>query len=203
MNNPGYILFSLVLFLCSLTQPAAQSFKGGIKAGLNVSQVEGDGFTGYNKAGLFAAAFVNTLLKNNLGAQLEIRYSQKGSSRKSTLENPVIYRIELQYIEFPLSLFSTLFSFLDGEAGILFGYLISGREVYDFGVAPPEATLPFNKWEFSGHIGLIYSFTNHLGLTTRLSYSLARIRPHAGGGTWYLNRGQYNNVLSMGVRYLF
>lgn len=203
MMRTGYIFISFLLGLTMVKQLAAQPFNGGISAGLNVSQVEGDGFAGYNKAGLFASVFVNTMLKENLGAQLEIRYSQKGSSRKSTPENPVIYRIELQYIELPISVFTRYFYPFVGEAGLSMGYLFSGKEVYEFGEAPPESTIPFNNWELAGHVGFRYYFTDHFSLKTRISYSLARIRQHAGGGTWYLNRGQYNNVIGMGLNYHF
>jgi hypothetical protein len=203
MKMKRYILISFLFLLLIATKIAAQPFNGGISAGLNVSQVEGDGFAGYNKAGLFAAVFVNTMLKDKLGAQLEIRYSQKGSSRKSTPENPVIYRIELQYIELPLSVFTHFFYPFVGESGLSMGYLISGKEVYEFGEAPPESTIAFHKWELAGHVGFRYYFTDHISLKARISYSLARIRPHAGGGTWYLNRGQYNNVIGMGLNYHF
>lgn len=203
MKHSGHIFVSLLFYLAIITQLTGQPFNGGVSAGLNVSQVEGDGFAGYNKAGLFAAAFVNTMLKNNLGAQLEIRYSQKGSSRKSTPENPVIYRIELQYIELPLTVFTRIFYPFVGEAGLSPGYLFSGKEIYQFGEAPPESTIPFHKWELAGHAGFRYHVSEYFAFHARLSYSLSRIRPHAGGGTWYLNRGQYNNVLSMGVGYHF
>lgn len=203
MKKASWFILLFLVFQACKNISTAQPFFGGVSAGLNVSQVDGDGFSGYNKAGLYAGFFVNTMIREKMGAQFEIRYSEKGSSKKSSAENPEIYRIELQYIELPFMLFFTHFHPFTGETGLSFGYLFAGREKNELGIIPPEATIPFNKWEIAGFAGARYHLNRSISAHVRLSYSFARIRKHAGGGTWYFNRGQYNNLISMGVNYHF
>lgn len=200
-----FIRIILILsFLTSICGTSfSQTFNGGVFAGMNVSQVDGDGFAGYNKAGLHFGVFVNTMIREKLGAQLEIKYSSKGSNKKSSPEQPEIYRIELEYIELPVMLYTTRFYPLVPEAGMSAGYLFVAREKNELGIIPPEATIPFNKWEIAGHAGAKYFVNKNISGHVRLSYSLSRIRKHAGGGTWYFNRGQYNNLISMGLNYHF
>ena len=96
MKKASWFILLFLVFQACKNISTAQPFFGGVSAGLNVSQVDGDGFSGYNKAGLYAGFFVNTMIREKMGAQFEIRYSEKGSSKKSSAENPEIYRIELQ-----------------------------------------------------------------------------------------------------------
>jgi hypothetical protein len=184
-----------------IIQAFPQRFQGGVSAGLNVSQVEGDGFAGYNKAGLNAGIFVNTSITEQTGIQLEIRYSEKGSNKQGTLEQPEVYRIELKYIELPLLLLYRVSSRFKAEAGVANAYLFSYNEKDAAGEIPVET--PFSKWELAGIVGGSYILTDHVSAWTRLSYSILRIRKHDSEGVYWLNRGQYNNVITFGFHYYF
>jgi hypothetical protein len=195
-------LLSLLMIICfhGFSLLDAQIFNAGIMAGLNISQVDGDGFAGYNKAGAAFGAFVNTYFSGSWGGQLEINFSSKGSQLKTTSENPQYYRIDLQYIEIPL-LAQYHFPGISLEAGFSGGYLFFSREKDATGDIP--VTHPFRKTEFAFLGGFAWFLSDRISFNPRFSYSLFPVRDHAGGGRYRLNLGQNNNVLSFLVRYRF
>ena len=69
-----YCLLSIVYSL------SAKQFKAGVTAGIASSQVDGDTYAGYNKAGIFAGAYVTKRLapESKWSASFEITYIQKG-----------------------------------------------------------------------------------------------------------------------------
>ena len=97
------ILFS-ALMLFMVQWAAAQRFDGGLIAGFNATQVEGDAFKGYNKPGVLAGFFVQTDVAPAIFAGMEIKYSQKGSRKriKQNDPDPEKYIMRLGYIDLPL-----------------------------------------------------------------------------------------------------
>ncbi|HRX13350.1 MAG TPA: hypothetical protein P5210_16925, partial [Draconibacterium sp.] len=72
------LLFAaLLLMICNVA--LAQRFNGGILAGLNASQVEGDIYRGYHKPGILGGFYVETDLAPAVFMGMEIKYAQKGS----------------------------------------------------------------------------------------------------------------------------
>jgi hypothetical protein len=195
------ISIQVAIILLSFSAINAQVFNAGVSGGINISQVDGDGLAGYNKAGATFGLFVNTLIREALIAQLEINYSPKGSQLKTSLENPRFYRMELHYIEFPVMLQYMLPAEFTAEAGLSGGYLFSAKEKDELGTMP--LTVPFRKSEIAALAGISRQFTDNISLNLRISYSIFPVREHAGGGTYYLNRGQNNNVIAITGRYQF
>jgi hypothetical protein len=196
------LLFSMAILFGVMLN--AQSFKGGIMAGLAASQVDGDMYAGYHRAGLIAGVFVNHDLSEKFLWQLEIKYIQKGSFKN---ENPdafdySIYSLRLNYFELPLLIrfkYKEHFSF---DAGLSLGYLAAYREADQIGELPYDATRPdFHKVEFASQMGGSYHFNKNFSLNARYSYSILQVRDHVGGGVHWTNRGQYNNVLQFSLYY--
>ncbi len=202
MNIYRLFLIFIILALCA-SETGAQEFNAGIAGGLNISQVEGDGFSGYNKPGGFFGLFVSTPVSDILSARMEINYSSKGSVRPPSDENPEIYKIDLRYVEIPVLLRYSGLSGIIGELGLSGGYLFFSREEDHLGPKPPEETRPFSKGELAAHAGVGWQFTERISGHARISYSVIRVRKHAGGGTYRFNWGQFNNVLSFTVQYTF
>ena len=192
-----------LLFLGSVfcIQLTAQVFNAGVGGGLSISQVDGDGFSGYNKAGATLGLFVNTFLSDSWAWQMEIRYSSKGSARPTTIEDPRYYRMGLRYIEIPLLARYFLSDGIMFEAGLSGGYLFNSKEEDELGEM--VNTVPFKKGELAAIMGIGYPITEKLLANARISYSVIPIREHAGGGTFYFNRGQNNNVISFMLQYQF
>jgi opacity protein-like surface antigen len=194
-------ILALLFFAVSTLTWSQQEFNAGLTAGLNISQIEGDGFAGYNKAGAALGIFANTFFMDELALQVEINYSSKGSQRKTTIEDPRYFRIELHYVEIPVLLRYFFPVGISAEAGLSGGYLFNSSERDE--VSEIEIRTPFNKTEFAFIAGASWHMTQNLAFISRFSYSILPVRQHAGGGTFRWNRGQNNNVLTFGVQYQF
>ena len=127
-----------VLLLLAANALFAQRFDAGLIAGFNGSQVEGDYFKGYNKAGILAGIFVQTDVAPAIVAGLEIKYSQKGSRKKYDPKQPEVekYVMRLGYIDIPIFM-----GFRTNErsmiiAGIAPGVLIHSKELDNYGEFP-------------------------------------------------------------------
>lgn len=193
-----FLLFTLVLLPLCVT---AQQFHGGIIAGINGSQVDGDHFTGYNKLGFMAGFFVYRPLSERLDLQLELKYMGKGAAKKTTKTDFSEYKSQLHYIEMPVLLHYKLSEKFGGEAGIGFGYLFSYAEKDEYGKIPDEAAVDFKPFELSSIIGFRYNVKPQLTVVLRYSYSILPILGSPGEITYFFKRGAYNNLFSLGVMY--
>jgi hypothetical protein len=83
MINIRFLLFSLLLF-SFLPSASAQRFIGGIAAGINLTQVDGDEVFGYNKVGFNGGPYVKLMLdqKQRFSVTMELLYTQKGAQLK-------------------------------------------------------------------------------------------------------------------------
>lgn len=214
---------SLVFSLCFLflgDAYAQNQFKAGLIAGIVGSQIDGDGYAGYNKAGLQAGAFVSSKISKNTrwSAMFEITYIQKGSRK---IPHPdqgdfVEYKCKLDYVEVP-AMVKYDFSFTDSTGkgrlnfgvfgGIAVGALVNSEESDAFGIL--TGGTPFKKAELSYVLGLSYSLSQHIGFEIRTQYSVLPVRD--GGTSIYypswtsniLRPGYYNNLLVFSARYRF
>jgi len=178
----------------------AQPFGGGIKAGMALTQLDGDAWGGYHKAAPTVGIFAYTYIGKKWLVSGGVEYIEKGSVANKQTPG-VYYESRLQYVQMPAWLTYQPAARWGIEMGLSIGYLKRGEEDKDgFGLVP--ASPPFNQWEVSGIAGLNVAFTQRWIGELRFHYSLFPVRSHPGDQTYYLNRGQYNNVLSLSVRYL-
>jgi len=73
------ILTIFILFLA--VNGFSQTFKSGLLFGVSAAQVEGDGYGGYNKAGVILGGFTNTEFSKKISLQFEIAYIGKGARK--------------------------------------------------------------------------------------------------------------------------
>ena len=196
MKKPYLLIIFIILLSPNLF---SQTFGGGVLAGLSASQLEGDNWGGYTKAGLTFGAYTNIVLNQYIDAQLEVRYVQKGSNSNSN-ENGVFYLSKLNYIELPLFLKYNFLNKFSANIGIAAGYLQKSTEDKD-GIGDEPADPAFNQFELSGLFGIEYRIYNCFYFNARLNYSILPVRAHPGNQTFYLNQGQYNNVLTFAIYY--
>lgn len=192
----------IAFFLTAFAVNAQRRFTAGIKAGLSTSQVEGDTYGGFDKAGFDGGIFVTGKINEKWTAQMEMIFIQKGSKHNPNPDNGdySYYYLGLNYLEVPLLLqyHQKKFTF---EAGPGFGYLISNKEYNENGeVYQP---LPFKSTEISASFGISYTIIKNLSLDWRYSNSLAAIRGYQSGGHRWYNPGQRNNVLAFTLTYQF
>jgi len=189
----------LIVFIVLYQNTGAQTFGGGLFAGLSASQLDGDNWGGYNKAGISFGIYTNAKLNNYVDVQLELKYIQKGSKSDEETDN-VFYHSKLNYIELPIFLKYKFLGRFSANVGVAAGYLQKATENKDR-IGDEPAKPPFDKFEFSGLAGLEYQLTDNLFFNLRFNYSMLPIRSHPGDQVYYLNRGQYNNVLTFAVYY--
>lgn len=179
--------------------------------GINFSQVDGDGFSGYNKIGLNSGAWVLVKLGKRFGSSLELDYSQKGSKVRRVTESYYTgtsvegYDLKLNYAEIPL-----LFHYLpEGKfiysAGASYGRLIQSKEEA-FTIAPvnlnPEINY-FRKQDFNSIVGASYVFYKNWLINLRYAYSLTTIRDPQRVPQGYGGGNQKNNLFTLKLVILF
>lgn len=189
----------IIVFVFLSSNVFSQTFGGGAIAGLSASQLDGDNWGGYHKAGLTFGAYTYTKLNKYIDAQLEIRYVQKGSNSNSK-EQEVFYLSKLNYIELPIFLKYHFLNKFTANIGLASGYLQKSTEDKD-GIGDEPADPEFNQFEFSGLLGVGYKITDKIFFDIRCNYSILPVRSHPGDQIFYLNKGQYNNVLTFTIQY--
>jgi hypothetical protein len=183
-------IISLLLCVFSLFPLHAQHFKGGVVAGINGCQVDGDNHAGYNKLGLMAGAFVAYPLSENFDLQMELKYMGKGAKKKTTAIDLSQYKSSLNYIDIPVLLRLNTRIKIGWEMGLSFNYLFSSSEEDENGDLPPEGSMDFKPFELSYLIGVKYDLTTKWSAGLRYSYSLLSIVNDSKA---------YNNLFSLGL----
>lgn len=196
-------LFVATVFLLVVCAASAQRFDAGLIVGFNGSQVEGDAFKGYNKAGILAGIFVQTDVAPAIVAGMEIKYSQKGSRRKQDPKLPEQekYIMRLGYIDIPLFMgFRTNDrSMIIG--GISPGVLIHSKEIGAYGEFPKEDQHPFKEFDLQPFLGFQFDFLERAAVDLRFALSVVPTREKPEGTNYYWQNNQFNNVISLAIYY--
>jgi hypothetical protein len=194
------VLFSIIVIPFT---SISQSFNAGIVGGINASQISGDGYGGFDKAGLIFGIYTNTDISQKLNIQLEINYSQKGSRRNPTDENPDFFLLRLNYVEVPvlIRLKSKKFTY---EAGLYYGQLVHEYlEDENFIYTDFENFNQFTQSDFGGSIGLAYNLNKQLIMNWRFNNSINSIRDFNSGAQFGFKRGMMHSYMSFSIRYEF
>ena len=207
MTNKFY-LFLLIFFPFFLpVNLAAQGFHGGVMAGLAGSQVAGDTYSGYDKAGLFLGGYVGWEFTPRSGLQLELEYFQKGSRKNPDPDKndygQSLFRVN--YVELPV-LYQYKIDWFIIEAGPSAGFLMGFYEEKDYQTIsglqgynrPARITLQIN-------LGIRFMIKNRFGFDFRTNNSLLNIRSqNTTGDVWRLwTYGQFNDALVLSFFYQF
>lgn len=215
----------IILFFFTTIIVNAQEFKGGIITGMTATQVAGDTYSGYNKAGVYFGAYVNlpisrkqninndsivifekgknndTIFFDHWEIQMEIDYVQKGSRVNPKESNGYdSYKLRLNYVEIPIVVKYVLTKKWMFEAGLSYGYLIHNQEEKDDIILEGK---PFNKHALSSIFGAYYSINKKLKVNFRFNDSLIPVREHSSGAKRFFNRGQYSDAICLSLQYQF
>jgi hypothetical protein len=218
------LFISYILFLPFLQ---AQQFKAGLLAGMVTSQVDGDTYAGYNKAGVILGGFVTKkiTIQSKWSVFFEITYIQKGSRKIPRVDKGDFadYKLKLDYVEIPLILkydFSDkYFMGLMSDStttpkmkfavfgGFAFGTLINAAEWDALGLI--NGGTAFQKIDIPIIIGFSYSLSKHIGFDIRTQYSLLPVRKGSTSSyyqNWtyrFFKPGYYNNLIIFSLNYKF
>ena len=198
-------LIAFTLFLFSVLVINAQQFNAGFLAGVNASQVSGDGYSGFNKAGILIGLYSNVSISQKIDLQFEINYSQKGSRKnpKTSEDDTDFFLLRMNYINIPvLAQFQKKkFTY---ETGVYIGQLISDHIENQDG--PSEIAPELNQFkpqDLGILVGINYNFTDNLIMNWRLSSSVIPFRNYDSNASFQFDSGMYHHYLSFNFRYQF
>ena len=201
-----HIILTFILFGVFTGLSHGQPFHAGVFLGGNVSQVDGDGWQGYDKFGWQAGGFVQLKPWKHSSFQMEVGYIQKGARKNTDLETEDLnfYLLRLNYFSIPVLYqfsFANRFSFEIGPAADI---MISHYEEGNDGLEV-ETTVPFRPVTLDGIIGFNAYITSHLKANFRWHYNLLSIRNGTAPGfrDILFEVGQYNNVLALSLYWDF
>lgn len=184
----------------------AQQFNTGASFGVNASQVSGDGYSGFDKAGLTFGVFSNTRFSEKIYFQFEINYSGKGS-RKSARPHKgdnEFFLMRMAYVDLPV-----MVQFhkkrMTYEAGFYYSRLFSSYLEDENGEFEIESQLEqFKKNDIGFLFGLNFNFTDNLVMNWRFNSSITPFRDFdSGSNTLPFDSGMYHHYASFTMRYLF
>tara|TARA_R110000868_G_scaffold411552_1_gene705253 strand:- start:106 stop:729 length:624 start_codon:yes stop_codon:yes gene_type:complete len=199
-------IYLLILFLISFNFfSLSQNINVGVIAGINATQVAGDGYSGFNKAGVNIGGFAEFDISEKLNFQFEILYSQKGSRRnpKTDEGDTEFFLLRMDYIEVPLMVRfeNNKFTY---EAGAYFGQLVNSYLENENGpfTVPPENNQLLER-DLGLLIGLNFNFTENLIMNWRFSNSILPVRRFDSGESFRFKSGLMHTSFSFTLRYEF
>lgn len=199
MINLRSIQLFLITALCFLAfhpEADAQRFKGGLVAGINLSQLDGDRLAGFNHIGVNAGGRVAAILSDRWQLSMELLFSQQGSKRTLNDDPGAVFeKIDLNMVEVPV-----MINFLEWKfhvsAGVSYGRLINFKAEDVFGEDVSD-TQSFNENLFLAIVSATFYFDEHFGLNVGWSRALNNLQAEGGAG-----RLISRNVIVRGV-YMF
>ncbi len=160
--------------------------------GFNISQIDGDYFTGWDQSGYSAGLQVNALMTSHLRLSVGMLYNQKGSKiphgTRVTAQTTNDRNIRLNYIDVPILLKVMLNhpergSFLEvgGSYGRLASTDITERLPSQFeGTVYQKIVTEFNKNEFGLIGGLGFTVGKRIAIIWRYNFGLTRFYQNEG-----------------------
>ncbi len=151
-------------------------FKGELSGGLNLSQMEGDGLSGFNKIGLSGGFRVNYDLSQNKGISFSIFLDQRGSAEGIFSGNS--QHLNLTYFAFPISYYFGNWWHEESQNHkilIHFGFIPAAlvsveSDLRDFEENPDL----YRNWDWSVFFGIGYALGNKGRLNLKLERSLVQ-----------------------------
>ena len=179
------LLLAFSITLCSLESASAQSdgsdrrFQADVVIGANFSQLDGDGISGFNKAGIKAGFDISYPTSSTKGWTLGLYLDQRGSSTSLIRTNVYDQFISLQYISIPISLYSKSWYHDDTDRYKIkiFGSVIPARLFASSSDNPSfdNETDNFKKWDLSFLVGVSYGVGRKASLRLSGERSILKI----------------------------
>jgi len=192
----------IMLLLTMTVSMKGQQFNAGFFGGLNVSQVSGDFYKGFNKLGFTAGIFVNGPIEQNFYWQAEIKYGTRGAYEGPSEGDPSLYKSSYHIVEFPLSINYIFDEKIMLELGTSPEMLITAR-FWDENGLMAESSYPDNRrFGLSVFAGIGYWFNERMMAGLRYTNSAIPFRdPEEWNNSQY--RGYFHSVISLTLGFKF
>lgn len=219
-----YIPLCILCFLFSLNTSVAQTtlfetykedahrtFFGGPVFGLNATQIDGDGYGGYDKTGIYAGIGLTFFINQQWGVDFQMLYSRKGSIDRGVMDSPYSgtqfsdYYAKVNVVEIPVNIAYYHFPRWAFLGGPVLNLLISEEEVFHSFYQPDDDFNPnFEKWSLDLAVGIRYNLFSNFFAQAKFSYSVTPMR-RVENTPLEVNYGRHqsNNQLSFGFQYIF
>lgn len=193
----------------ALFQTEQPLFRGGFTAGMNASEVIGDAYHGFHKAGLHAGILAYAWL-NPVSVSLELLYTQKGSRgvrEAGNLHTGTFYEnysLKLDYIEIPLLLHLSIYRQSHIGIGLSYAQLIRQKESFfsDQPIPLPESLYHFQKSDLAAIADIHWHLGKGWFAGFRYQRSLRPIRKHHEVPPTLGWGDQYNTWVTLRIMYL-
>lgn len=197
----GAVLPGMMLLIMTVSMNG-QQFNAGFFGGLNVSQVSGDPYQGFNKLGFTAGFFVNSPIEQHFYWQAEIKYGTRGVYEGPSDGDPSLYKSSYHVLEIPLSINYLFEEKIMLELGTSPEVLITTR-YWDENGLMNESSYPDNRrFGLSVFAGIGYWFNDKMMAGLRYTNSAIPFRdPEEWNNSQY--RGYFHNVISLTLGFKF
>lgn len=211
------LVLALLAVFCN-TSVKAQRFKVGALAGVNITDVDGmdpyDFDNDFHKFGFTVGGFVAAHLGEKALVQMEIAYSQKGSSfppdtSQMNFNNNLYYTFRLNYLDVDFAFRRMIrVNMKKGptnkfgiEGGLSFGYMYH----YYYSVQSVQYSLALNNTDIAVFAGFCYNFTPGFCIDLRYYNSLVPVIPSNSGNSSYqlLYYDNWNRGRNLGFQITF
>jgi hypothetical protein len=206
---PAFLLISIF----PLQKAYSQRVLGAVSLGMNLTQVDGDDFYGFNKVGLNVGPMVIVPFgKNqNWSVSMELLYSQKGSYHKGSSDSTISYTYKLvqDYVEIPVLVHFTDKKLISGGVGFCYGQLINYKETHNsFYDTLYQYQTPLANNDISVIADIQIRLWSKLWANLRYQYSMRSNRTVVVDNPFVYprqpeTREQYNNVISIRLTWVF
>lgn len=175
----------------------------GLKGGLNLSFITGDGTDNFDSKIAFHIGVVSEIpISDKFSFQPELLYSSQGD--KETSDGMEI-KYKLDYLNLPLMAKYYISKGFSLEAGPQIGFLLSAKAEGD-GVSVDIKDITKGV-EFALDLGLGYKFENGLNFSVRYNLGLSNIFDNEGSIQGFQfnsgNSKNHNEVFQLSVSYMF
>ena len=197
----GAVLAIMILLIMTVSMNG-QQFNAGFFGGLNVSQVSGDSFKGFNKLGFTAGFFVNSPIEKHFYWQAEIKYGTRGVYEGPSDGNQTLYKSTYHIVELPLSINYLFDEKIMLELGTSPEVLITTRYWDENGLMDQSSYPDNRRFGLSVFAGIGYWFNDRMMAGLRYTNSAIPFRdPEEWNNSQY--RGYFHNVISVTLGFRF
>ncbi len=163
-------IFTFLVALSTVSYFASAQVDPGIKAGMNIYTLAGDGIDVHSKVGLHIGGLAHIHLSDAFALQPEVVYSMQGAKSRNDGDDN---RLHLNYLNIPVLV---QYMFGDGfrvQAGPQFGILLSAKQKFDD--TSVDVKEGVNSIDFSIPVGLSYKRPSGFGVDLRYAFGLSNV----------------------------
>ena len=184
------IALSSMTFAQEKAKASSSPVRFGVKAGLNISSINEDGFKA--KAGIYGGAFANIPIASSFSIQPEVLYNGMGAKVEG---NSSDVKLNLDYISVPVMFQYNVLPELYLEAGPQFSFAVNRK--FKGGGASFDLDDTIKEFDFGIGLGAGYYIVDGFGVTARFVAGVTDIAKSNS------DDAIRNSVFQVGVAYKF